>query len=170
MRRVATGKPMPQVSQMSTLLTPKSPPLRPTDPRYVAGSATLKDMSKRTAKSSRHSKTGRKVCSYRKPRPKRPQIKETEEKDVSRSTRTTKACTRRSKKKTPYKQTQECIDAPDELAGITNKLTLAQTDKSPEPETDALPHATNAISSQKDYWETDYWETMTQEYSEGREV
>jgi len=93
-----------------------------------------------------------------------------EEKEVSRSTRTTKTRTRRSKKKTPHKQTQECIDALDELAGITDKLTLAQTDKSPEPETDALPHATNAISSQKDYWETDYWETMTQEYPEGREV
>src|SRR6267142_721907 len=93
-----------------------------------------------------------------------------EEKEVSRSTRTTKTCTRRSKKKTPYKQTQECIDALKKLAGITDKLTLAQTDKPPEPETDALLHATNAISSQKDYWETDYWETMTQEYPKGREV
>src|SRR6267142_782336 len=92
-----------------------------------------------------------------------------EEKEVSKSTRTTKTRTRRSKKKTPYKQTQECTDALDKLAGITNKLTLAQTDKSPEPETDALPHA-NAISSQKDYWETNYWETMTQEYPEGREI
>jgi len=43
---------------------------------------------------------------------------------------------------------------------------LAQTDKSPGPEMDALPHAANAISSEKDYWETDYWETMTQEYPE----
>src|SRR6267142_1887509 len=68
---------MPQVSQMSTLLTPNTPPPRPSDPRYVVGSVTLKDMSKRTAKSSRHSKTGRRVCFYRKPRPERPQIKET---------------------------------------------------------------------------------------------
>jgi len=89
-----------------------------------------------------------------------------EEKEVSRSTRTTKARTRCSKKKTPCKKAQKCINALDELAGVTNKLTLAQTDKSPKPETDALPHATNAISSQKDYWETDYWETMTQEYPE----
>src|SRR6266850_800430 len=67
---------MPQVSQMSTSLTPKSPPLRPSDPRYVAGSATLKDMSKRTAKSSKHSKTGRKVHFHRKLGPERPQTKE----------------------------------------------------------------------------------------------
>src|SRR6267142_447121 len=72
-----------------------------------------------------------------------------EEKEVSKSTRATKAHTRCSKKKTPC------------------KLTLAQTDKSPKPETDTLPYAASAISSQKDYWETDYWETMTQEYPEG---
>src|SRR6266850_5110401 len=93
-----------------------------------------------------------------------------EEKEISRSTRVTKARTRCSKKKTPCKQTQKCINALAEPTDIINKLTLAQTDKPPEPETDALPHAINAISSQKDYWETDYWETMTQEYSEGREV
>src|SRR6267142_1979589 len=93
-----------------------------------------------------------------------------EEKEISRSTRVTKARTRRSKKKTPCKQTQKCINALAEPTDIINKLTLAQTDKPPEPETDALPHAINAISSQKDYWETDYWETMTQEYSERREV
>src|SRR6267142_6106694 len=77
MRRAAIGEPMPQISQTLTLLTPRSPPLRLSDPRYVAGSATLKDTSKRTAKSLRHSKTGRKVCFYRKPGPERPQIKET---------------------------------------------------------------------------------------------
>jgi len=75
-----------------------------------------------------------------------------EEKEVSKSVHATKACTRRSKKKTPC------------------KLMLAQTDKSPEPETDTLPYTASAISSQEDYWETDYWETMTQEYPEGREV
>src|SRR6266850_611567 len=37
-----------------------------------------------------------------------------EEKEVSKSTRAAKTRTRRSKKKTPYKQTQECIDALDE--------------------------------------------------------
>jgi len=47
---------------------------------------------------------------------------------------------------------------------------LAQTDKSPEPETDTSPYAANTISSQEDYWETDYWETMIQEYPEGQEV
>jgi len=93
-----------------------------------------------------------------------------EEKEASKPVRVTKARTRRSKKKTPCKRTQECIDALDELAGTTDKLMLAQTDKPPEPETDTLPHATNAISSQKDYWETNYWETITQEYPEGREV
>jgi len=62
---------------MSTLLTSRSPLLRPSDPRYVAGSATLKDTSKRTAKSSKHSKTGRKVYFHRKLGPKRPQTKET---------------------------------------------------------------------------------------------
>src|SRR6267142_2939749 len=93
-----------------------------------------------------------------------------EEKEVSKSVRTTKARTRCSKKKTPCKQVQKHINALKELAGITDELTLAQIDKSPEQETDVLPHATHAISSQKDYWETDYWETMTQEYSEGREV
>src|SRR6267142_672677 len=77
MRRAAIGKPMPQMSRTSTLLTSKSPPLRLSDPRCVAGSATLKDTSKKTAKSSRHSKTGRKVHFHRKPGPERPQTKET---------------------------------------------------------------------------------------------
>jgi len=92
-----------------------------------------------------------------------------EEKEVSKSVRATKARTRRSKKKTPCKQAQKCINAPD---GPTNviELTLAQTDKSPAPEMDALPYAANTISSQEDYWETDYWETITQEYPEGQEI
>jgi len=62
---------------MSTLLTSRSPPLRPSDPRYVAGSATLEDTLKRTAKSSKHSKTGRKLHFYRKLGPEWPQTKET---------------------------------------------------------------------------------------------
>src|SRR6267142_5345087 len=91
-----------------------------------------------------------------------------EEKEVSKSIRATKTCTRRSKKKTPYKQ--KCIDALDGPTNVINKLTLAQTDKSPEPETDTLSYAASATSSQEDYWETDYWETMIQEYPEEREV
>jgi len=74
-----------------------------------------------------------------------------EEKEVSKSTRATKAHIRRSKKKTPCKQTQKCIDALNELTNIVDELTLAQVDKSPEPETNALPYAASAISSQKDY-------------------
>jgi len=93
-----------------------------------------------------------------------------EEKEVSKSTHAIKARIKHSKKKTPCKQTQKCIDALNGPTNIVDKLTMAQTDKSPEPETDALPHAASAISSQKDYWETDYWETMTQEYPEEREV
>src|SRR6267142_720691 len=93
-----------------------------------------------------------------------------EEKEVSKSTCAAKTHIRHSKKKTPCKQVQKCIDALKGPTNIVNKLTLAQTDESPEPETDALPHATNTISFQKDYWETDYWETMTQKYPEGREV
>src|SRR6267142_4906783 len=93
-----------------------------------------------------------------------------EEKEVSKSIHATKAHARRSKKKTLCKQTQKCIDALDGPTDVINKLTLAQTDKSPEPETDTSPYAANAISSQEDYWETDYWETMIQEYPEGREV
>jgi len=89
-----------------------------------------------------------------------------EEKEVSKSIHVTKACAKRSKKKTPCKQTQECTDALNEPTGIINKRMLAQTDKSPEPETDTLPYTARAISSQEDYWETDYWETMTQEYPE----
>jgi len=77
MRRVAIGKLMPQISWMSTLLTSRSPPLRPSDPRCVAGSAMLKDTSKKTAKGSRHSKIGNKVHFHRKLGPERPQIKET---------------------------------------------------------------------------------------------
>jgi len=65
---------------------------------------------------------------------------------------------------------QKCIDALNEPTNIVDELMLAQVDKSPEPETNALPYAASAISSQKDYWEMDYWETMTQEYPEEREV
>src|SRR6267142_899079 len=68
---------MPQIPQTPTLLMPKSPSLRPTDPRYVAGSATARNTLKRTAKSSRHSKTVRRVHFHRKPGPERPQTKET---------------------------------------------------------------------------------------------
>src|SRR6266850_2441544 len=93
-----------------------------------------------------------------------------EEKEVSKSTCATKAHIRCSKKKTPCKQTQKCIDALNGPTNIIDKLMLAQTDKSPGPEMDALPYTANMISSQKDYWETDYWETMTQEYPEEREV
>src|SRR6266850_4408696 len=89
-----------------------------------------------------------------------------EEKEVSKSTCATKAHIRCSKKKTPCKQTQKCIDALNGPTNIIDKLMLAQTDKSPEPEMDALPYAASTISSQKDYWETDYWETMTQKYPE----
>src|SRR6267142_2002580 len=59
------------------LLTSRSPPLRPSDPKCVAGSAMLRDTLKRTAKSSRHSKTRRKVHFHRKLGPKQPQTKET---------------------------------------------------------------------------------------------
>jgi len=59
------------------LLTSKSPPLRLLDPRCVAGSATLKGTLKKTAKSSKRPKTGRKVHFHRKLGSKRPQIKET---------------------------------------------------------------------------------------------
>src|SRR6266850_3640038 len=62
---------------MLTLLTSKSPPLRLSDPKYVAGSATLRDTSKKTAKSSRCSRVGRKAHFRRKLGPERPQIKET---------------------------------------------------------------------------------------------
>jgi len=55
----------------------KPPPLRLSDPRYVAGSATVRDTSKRTAKSSRHSKIVRRVHFHRKLGSERSQIKET---------------------------------------------------------------------------------------------
>src|SRR6266850_7002990 len=83
MRRAAIGKPMSQMPQMPTLLIPKSPSLRPSDLKYVASSAMLKDMSKRTAKSSKHSKTGRKVHFHRKLGPERQQIKETKRRKKS---------------------------------------------------------------------------------------
>ena len=65
---------------------------------------------------------------------------------------------------------QKCIDALDGPTNVINKLMLAQTDKSPGPETDTLPYAASAISSQEDYWEMDDWETMTQEHPEEREI
>src|SRR6267142_5791067 len=77
MRRATIGKPMPKMSRTLMLLTSKSPPLRLSDPRCVAGSATLKDTSKKTAKSSRRSKTGRRVHFHRKLGSEQPQIKET---------------------------------------------------------------------------------------------
>src|SRR6266850_4633620 len=58
-RKVATRKHAPQTSRMLTLLKSKSLSLRLSDPRYVAGSATVRNTSKRTAKSSKRSKTVR---------------------------------------------------------------------------------------------------------------
>src|SRR6267142_1846333 len=85
-----------------------------------------------------------------------------EEKEVSKSVCATKTHTRHSKKKTPCKQ--KCIDALDGPTNVINKLMLAQTDKSPGPETDTLPYAASAISSQEDYWETDYWHLFLTSY------
>src|SRR6267142_3844465 len=76
-RRVDTRKHAPQMSRMLTLLMSKSPPLRLSDQRHVAGSATVRDTSKKTAKSSKRSKTVRRVHFHRKLESERSQIKET---------------------------------------------------------------------------------------------